>query len=81
MASPANEAELWLRFNLVCKNEHERTAKYSLDVFDGLLFFIISACGGMRTDSKLPVLSFESLLSVLQLRASWERVDCSWHHH
>ncbi len=35
-----------------------------------LLFVVFSACGGT-----MPV------LTAYWLRASWERVDCSWHHH
>ena len=42
------------------------------------LRIVISACGGIRTGRKRPTyVSF----APCWLMASWERVDCSWHHN
>ena len=39
------------------------------------IFVVFSACGGIRTGRTMPV--WTAYFPV----TSWERVDCSWHHH
>ena len=42
-----------------------------------LLLVGFSACGGIRTTIAMPILTAYFPMLV---RASWERVGCSWHH-
>ena len=44
-----------------------------------LLLFVSSACGGIRTVSKLPGLI--AYFPLKCLNASSKRLDCSWYHH
>ena len=44
----------------------------------GNLLVVFSACGEIRTVSKLPVLT--AYFPLKWLRAFWERVHCSWNH-
>ena len=43
-----------------------------------LLLIVFSACGGIRTRRSMPVLT---VYFPRWFRASWQRVDCPWHHH
>ncbi len=44
-----------------------------------MLIIEFSACGGIHTVRRVPVLT--AYFPLKWLRASWESVDCSWHHH